>query len=181
VVLVTAVPDTTPQWTDDVVVSLNVSGAGGTAPRYQDFQWDFRRVLDSSAIYRGRNGRWQPPQYHPYWRLGPGGSGGGWEISAAERPRGWILVMRLDPAWLNRSGCRSRSGPPDPRCTFRLVRLAGSSSRGPADRRRAGPLPLDQGQPNVKPARGFPRAGRKWRSAPVGQKPSLSPALSAQL
>jgi hypothetical protein len=22
---------------------------------------DFRRVLDSSVVYRGRNGRWEPP------------------------------------------------------------------------------------------------------------------------
>ena len=41
-----SIPDSTPRWDDDFV----------------DFQVYFRRVLDSSVVYRGRNGRWQPPK-----------------------------------------------------------------------------------------------------------------------
>ena len=94
------IADSTPSWHDDLVLSIDIKGDGGPSPQHDDFQLDFRRVLDSSVVYRGRNGRWQPPQDNPDWRLGSGRSGGGWEVGGREDGRSWNLILRLDPAWL---------------------------------------------------------------------------------
>ena len=99
VFVVASIPDSTPYWGDDLALSLDTRGDGGPSPGHDDFQLDFRRVLDSSVVYRGRNGRWQPPQDNPDWRLGAHRSGGGWEVSARDGSSGWSLVLRLDPAW----------------------------------------------------------------------------------
>ena len=101
-----SIPDSSPHWRDDFVLSLDTRGDGGPSPQHDDFQLDFRRVLDSSVVYRGRNGRWQPPQDDPDWRVGPERSGGGWEVSERDGPRGWSLLVRLDPAWLAGEGGR---------------------------------------------------------------------------
>ena len=98
-----SIADSTPSWRDDFVLSLDIKGDGGPSPQHDDFQLDFRRVLDSSVVYRGRNGRWQPPQDDPDWRLGSGRSGGGWEVSGEESGLSWNLILRLDPAWLEGS------------------------------------------------------------------------------
>lgn len=95
-----AVPDATPSWTDAVALCLDVTGDGGRAPGHDDFQWSFRRVLDSSVVYRGRNGRWAPPLDDPDWRLGADHEGGGWSAASAGDARGWTVVMRMDRAWL---------------------------------------------------------------------------------
>jgi hypothetical protein len=95
-----SIPDSTLYWGDDFVLSLDTRGDGAPSPQHDDFQLYFRRVLDSSVVYRGRNGRWQPPQDDPDWRLGAERSGGGWEVSARDGAKGWSLLLRLDPAWL---------------------------------------------------------------------------------
>ena len=95
-----SIPDTTPYWGDDFVVSLDTRGDAASSPQHDDFQLDFRRVLDSSVVYRGRDGRWQPPRGDPDWRLGAERSGGGWEVSSHGDARGWSVLIRLDPAWL---------------------------------------------------------------------------------
>lgn len=95
-----SIADSTHSWRDDFVLSLDIKGDGGPSPQHDDFQLDFSRVLDSSVVYRGRNGRWQPPQDNPDWRLGSGRSGGGWEVSGRESGLSWNLILRLDPAWL---------------------------------------------------------------------------------
>jgi hypothetical protein len=94
------IPDTTPYWGDDFVLSMNTRGQGGAHPGHHDFQWYFRRSLDSTVIYRGRGGRWEAPRGDPDWRLGTERSGGGWEVSARDDSRTWSLLLRLDPAWL---------------------------------------------------------------------------------
>jgi hypothetical protein len=99
VFIAAAIPDTTPYWGDDVVVSLDTRGDGAPTLQHDDFQLDFRRVLDSSVVFRGRNGRWEPPRGDPDWRLGADRSGGGWEVRGAGGARGWTLLLRLDPAW----------------------------------------------------------------------------------
>jgi hypothetical protein len=99
VFIAAAVPDTTPYWGDDFVVSLDTRGDGAPTVQHDDFQLDFRRVLDSSVVFRGRNGRWEPPRGDPDWRLGADRSGGGWEVRGAADARGWTLLLRLDPAW----------------------------------------------------------------------------------
>jgi hypothetical protein len=99
VFLVARVPDRTPSWADAVSLCVDVSGDRAPAPAHDDFQFTLRRVLDSSVVYRGRNGRWQPPLDDPDWRVGPVHSGGGWEAATASDAAGWSLVLRLDPAW----------------------------------------------------------------------------------
>lgn len=93
-------PDATPSWSDALAVYFDVSGDRAGAPAHDDFQWSLRRELDSSVVYRGRAGRWEPPLDDPDWRLGKGRSGGGWEVGSADGARGWTAVLRLDPAWL---------------------------------------------------------------------------------
>lgn len=98
--LYVAVRDPEPSLADELVISLDPEGDAAAAPAHDDFQWQLRRVLDSSVVYRGRGGRWAPPRDDPDWRLGPEHSGGGWEVEAAETGDGWCVLLRLDPAWL---------------------------------------------------------------------------------
>lgn len=99
VFLAASITDSTPYWGDDFVVSLDTWGDGAPTLQHDDFQLYFRRLLDSSVVFRGRNGRWEPPRGDPDWRLGPARSGGGWEVSARNSSSGWSLLLRLDPAW----------------------------------------------------------------------------------
>jgi hypothetical protein len=108
------IPDSTHYWGDDFVLSMDTRGNGGAAPQHDDFQWYLRRVVDSSVIFRGRNGRWEPPKADPDWRLGRERSGGGWEVSTRDAATGWSLLLRLDPAWL--LGAEGRL----PRIAFRI-------------------------------------------------------------
>jgi hypothetical protein len=100
VFLAASIPDSTFYWGDDFIVSLDTSGDAADQPQHDDFQLYFRRVLDSSVVYRGRNGRWEPPRDDPDWRLGRERAGGGWEVSGRNERGGWTLLLRLDPAWL---------------------------------------------------------------------------------
>jgi hypothetical protein len=99
VYVIASIPDTTPYWGDDFVMSVDTQGDAAPSPQHDDFQLDFRRMLDSSVVYRGRSGHWQAPQDDPYWRIGAARGGGGWEVSAIDGPGGWRLLLRLDPAW----------------------------------------------------------------------------------
>jgi hypothetical protein len=99
VFVVASIPDSTPNWRDDFVLSLDTHGDAAADPQHDDFQLDFRRVLDSTVVSRGRNGRWELPRGDPDWRLGKDRSGGGWEVAGASDARGWTLLVRLDPAW----------------------------------------------------------------------------------
>jgi hypothetical protein len=109
-----SIPDSTPYWGDDFVLSLDTSGDAADSPQHDDFQLDFRRTLDSSVVYRGRNGRWEPPRADPDWRLGRERSGGGWEVDAWTSHAGWSLLLRLDPAWFAPSSAGI------PRIAFRI-------------------------------------------------------------
>jgi hypothetical protein len=99
VFIAAAIPDSTPYWGDDFVLSLDTRGDAAATLQHDDFQLYFRRVLDSSVVLRGRNGRWEPPRGDPDWRLGTDRAGGGWEVGAAGDAKGWTLLLRLDPAW----------------------------------------------------------------------------------
>lgn len=114
VFVASSIPDTTRYWGDDFVLSLDTRGDGAPSPQHDDFQLDFHRVLDSSVVARGRNGRWQPPQDDPDWRIGPDRSGGGWEVSAGDGAGRWNLLLRMDPAWF--AGEEGRL----PRIAFRI-------------------------------------------------------------
>jgi hypothetical protein len=106
VFVVASVPDRTPSWADAVSLCLDVSGDRAPTPAHDDFQFTLRRMLDSSVVYRGRNGRWQPPLDDPDWRVGVTHAGGGWEAAAMSDTAGWTLVLRLDPAWFAGEGGR---------------------------------------------------------------------------
>ncbi|HKH84038.1 MAG TPA: hypothetical protein VKA25_10165 [Gemmatimonadales bacterium] len=93
-------PDSSQYWGDDFVLSIDTRGDAGSSPQHDDFQWYFRRTMDSSIVYRGRNGHWEPPKGDPDWRLGAGRSGGGWEVSGHDAVDSWNLLLRLDPIWL---------------------------------------------------------------------------------
>ncbi|HKU61260.1 MAG TPA: hypothetical protein VJQ44_08600 [Gemmatimonadales bacterium] len=99
--LYAAIPDTTVDWSDDFVISLSTGGEREETPGHEEFQWYFRRVLDSSVVYRGRNGRWEAPQGDPDWRLGAERAGGGWTVTSGSSPAGWWLRLRLEPGWLD--------------------------------------------------------------------------------
>ena len=94
------VPDATPSWSDEVVVSLHLEGAAAATPQHEDFQWVLRRSLDSSVVLRGRGGHWEPPRSDPDWRLGPDHSGGGWTVATRELAAGWWVILRLEGPWL---------------------------------------------------------------------------------
>jgi len=96
-----AIPDTTYYWGDDFVISLDLGSDRGAGPEHDDFQWYFRRMVDSSVIYRGRNGRWEPPRADPDWRLGAERSGAGWTVAAGSSGTGWWVRLRLEPGWLD--------------------------------------------------------------------------------
>lgn len=98
--LYVVIRDSTVSPGDELVVSIDVAGDGAATPQHDDFQWRLRRMLDSSVVSRGRAGRWAPPLDDPAWRLGADHAGGGWEVEAADRPDGWVVLLRLHPAWL---------------------------------------------------------------------------------
>lgn len=97
-------PDSTPSWNDRLVLSLDTKGDRSRAPQHDDFQWEFHRVLDSSIVFRGRDGRWQPPHDDPDWRLGNEREGGGWSVQVVSEPGGWSLLMRFDPEFFSQGG-----------------------------------------------------------------------------
>jgi hypothetical protein len=114
VYVVALLPDTTGHWSDEFRVSLDTEGDRAAAPQHDDFQWSFRRILDSSVVYRGRAGRWDAPQGDPDWRLGRARGGAGWSVAAGElQSDGWCVVLRLDREWLELPG-------PGPGMAFRI-------------------------------------------------------------
>jgi hypothetical protein len=114
VFIAASIPDSTVYWGDDFIVSLDTRGDAAPDPQHDDFQLYFRRVLDSSVVFRGRNGRWEPPRADPDWRLGAERSGGGWEVAGRERRTRWDLLLRMDPAWFAGEAGRL------PRIAFRI-------------------------------------------------------------
>lgn len=99
VYLAARIADTSFYWGDDFVISLDTRGDGGSGPGHDDFQWYFRRALDSSVVYRGEAGKWRAPRDDPDWRLGASRSGGGWEVRVASDAAGWSLELRLEAGW----------------------------------------------------------------------------------
>ena len=100
VAVVAWLPDSTPSFRDRVTIALDTQGDRAAAPQHDDFAWEFHRTLDSSQIFRGRDGRWQPPRDDPDWRLGTKREGGGWRVRMREEKAGWLLVLELDPEYL---------------------------------------------------------------------------------
>jgi hypothetical protein len=97
-------PDSTPSWNDRLVLALDTNGDRARAPQHDDFQWEFHRVLDSSIVFRGRDGHWQPPRDDPDWRLAGEREGGGWSVREVAEAGGWSLLVRLDPEFLTQGG-----------------------------------------------------------------------------
>jgi hypothetical protein len=106
-------PDPTRAWNDEIVVSLHLAGPAMATPQHEDFQWELRRALDSSVVYRGRGNRWEPPRGDPDWRLGPDHTAGGWNVATREDAGGWWVMLRLEGPWLepsSRFAVRVRDG-----------------------------------------------------------------------
>jgi hypothetical protein len=99
VYLAASMPDSSFYWGDDLVISLDIRGDRDAGPGHFDFQWYFRRVLDSSVVYRGDGGYWRAPQDNPDWRLGTARDGGGWEVRSANEAAGWSIEARFDPEY----------------------------------------------------------------------------------
>lgn len=103
VYIAAAIPDRTFYWGDDFVISLDTWGDRARAPEHDDFQWYFRRVLDSSVVFRGGYGSWHPPREDPDWRLGPGREEEGWAVRSRSDSAGWSVELRLDPAYFTQA------------------------------------------------------------------------------
>lgn len=99
VTLAAWLPDPSLYWGDDLVISLDTKGDRAAGPMHDDFQWYFRRALDSSVVFRGEAGKWRAPRDDPDWRLGPEREGGGWAVRSASDSAGWTLEFRLDLAY----------------------------------------------------------------------------------
>ena len=104
VYLSASIPDSTSYWGDDLVISLDTRGDRAAGPQHDDFQWYFRRALDSSVVFRGDAGTWRMPRDDPDWRLGRERAGGGWEVRSVDGPGGWSLEVRLDLAYFREAG-----------------------------------------------------------------------------
>jgi hypothetical protein len=102
--LAASMADSTWYWGDDLVISLDTRGDRAPGPQHDDFQWYFRRVLDSSVVFRGEAGKWRAPRDDPDWRLGHDREGGGWEVRSADGREGWSLELRLDAAYFGEAG-----------------------------------------------------------------------------
>jgi hypothetical protein len=130
VYIAAAIPDATFYWGDDVVVSLDTAGDRAPGPMHDDFQWYFRRVLDSSVVFRGDAGKWRAPRDDPDWRLGAEREGGGWAVRSASDSAGWSLELRLDPGYFEAArgalpGITVRVYDDDPHGWFAWPRPAG--------------------------------------------------------
>src|SRR5262249_24254351 len=108
VYLAADLPDSSYYWGDDLVISLDTGGDRAPAPMHDDFQWYFRRMLDSSVIFRGDNGKWRAPRDDPDWHLGASREGPGWEVRGTSRAGGWSIEFRLDSAYFT----EAKSGAP---------------------------------------------------------------------
>jgi len=104
VYLAARITDPTWYWGDDLVVSLDTRGDRATGPEHDDFQWYFRRALDSSVVFRGDAGKWRAPRDDPDWRLGREREGGGWEVRSVDGQDGWSLELRLDASYFREAG-----------------------------------------------------------------------------
>lgn len=114
VYLAARIADSTYYWGDDLVIGIDMAGNGGDGPGHDDFQWYFRRMLDSSIVRRGDNGKWRMPRDDPDWKLGTARDGGGWEVRSVSDSAGWSLELKLDPYFFSQAG----SG--NPRMAFRV-------------------------------------------------------------
>lgn len=99
-----SIPDASYYWGDDLVLGLDTGGNGGDGPGHDDFQWYFRRALDSSFVRRGDAGKWRMPRDDPDWRLGAVREMAGWEVRSASDAKGWSVELRLDRYYFSQAG-----------------------------------------------------------------------------
>lgn len=92
--LFAVLPDTSFYWGDDLVISLDPDGSGGTAPGAGDRQWYVRRVPDSSRVFVSTGGRWMTPGVEPQ-PLGPVRVAPEWELAVQSSPTQWTVELRI--------------------------------------------------------------------------------------
>jgi hypothetical protein len=101
------IADSTYYWGDDLVIGLDTGGNRGDGPGHDDFQWYFRRMIDSSVVRRGEAGKWRMPRDDPDWRLGSARDGGGWEVRSTSEAKGWSIEFKLDAFYFQQAGART--------------------------------------------------------------------------
>jgi hypothetical protein len=107
VYLAARIADSTYYWGDDLVIGLDTGGDRGEGPGHDDFQWYFRRMLDSSIVRRGDGGKWRMPRDDPDWKLGTARDGGGWDVRSVNDAAGWSVELKLDPFYFSQAGDRT--------------------------------------------------------------------------
>jgi len=140
-------PDRSASWADAIEVCLDIAGDRAAKLEHDDFRFALHRILDSSVVYRGSNGRWQPPRDDPDWRVGPTHGGGGWEAAAASDGSGWSVVLRLDPAWVAGEAGRWSAiafvvHDDDPNGWYRWPILQGAGAAAPIEDSTASWIPI---------------------------------------
>lgn len=103
VYIAAAIADSTYYWGDDLVIGLDTGGDRGDGPGHDDFQWYFRRMIDSSIVRRGEAGKWRMPRDDPDWKLGAERTGGGWEVRSASDAKGWSIEFKVDPFYFQQA------------------------------------------------------------------------------
>lgn len=101
------IDDSTYYWGDDLVIGIDTGGDRSDGPGHDDFQWYFRRMLDSSIVRRGEAGKWRMPRDDPDWKLGAARDGGGWEVRSVSSATGWSLELKLDGFYFQQAGTRA--------------------------------------------------------------------------
>lgn len=88
------IPDSSYYWGDDLVISIDPDGSGGSVPSAGDRQWYIRRTTDSSVVVvaPGVSGRWYSAQPAV---LGMNRAGDEWELASSSSQRGWIIELRI--------------------------------------------------------------------------------------
>jgi len=89
-----SLPDSSFYWGDDLVVSIDPDGSGGTSPGDGDRQWYLRRALDSSVVLTAAGGRWETPG-KPTPMLGTARHRADWDVASSSTASGWMIELRI--------------------------------------------------------------------------------------
>jgi hypothetical protein len=104
-------PDSTVDWSDDFVVSLDPLGRGDASPNGGDRQWYLRRILDKSVVVVAQPDGWYSSGHRPTV-LGATRHHPDWDIASTSSSAGWMVELRIR---LN----VVKPGPGAPRIAFR--------------------------------------------------------------
>lgn len=102
-------PDSTYYWGDDIVISLDTDGSGGSGPAHGDRQWYLRRSLDSSfvSLVTPTGGSWTAAgrEQKP---LGTTRSTAEWDLASVSSAEGWSIELRVHESVAMSTGVAAR-------------------------------------------------------------------------